>query len=95
MKHKDLYNAACQFAYGNISSKDLRDAVEKWYESQHDGKPDVSGSLPLAQERDEDDPYCLNCGNEKLTYVEQYANGECWECKPCDWRTYIKRQIYH
>jgi hypothetical protein len=28
-------------------------------------------------------PYCTDCGNDKLAYLDQYANGEYWKCKEC------------
>lgn len=32
---------------------------------------------------DEKTPYCTDCGNDKLAYIDQYANGEYWKCKEC------------
>ena len=28
-------------------------------------------------------PYCTDCGNDDLAYIDQYANGEYWKCKEC------------
>ena len=32
---------------------------------------------------DEKTPYCTDCGNDDLAYIDQYANGEYWKCKEC------------
>lgn len=32
---------------------------------------------------DEKHPYCTDCGNADLAYIDQYANGEYWKCKEC------------
>ena len=30
------------------------------------------------------EPYCFHCGEDKnLKYLDQYANGDYWECKEC------------
>ncbi|MCG8734782.1 hypothetical protein [Tenacibaculum finnmarkense] len=34
-------------------------------------------------DKEDEVPYCTDCGNEYLAYLDQYANGEHWECKEC------------
>lgn len=29
-------------------------------------------------------PYCTDCGNKNLIYIDQYANGEYWKCEVCE-----------
>jgi len=41
---------------------------------------DVSNST---FDKEDEVPYCTDCGNEDLAYLDQYANGEHWECKEC------------
>ena len=31
----------------------------------------------------EDEYTCPGCGDVWFTYVDQYANGECWKCESC------------
>lgn len=40
----------------------------------------VCSALP---EDEENKPYCTDCGNEDLEYIDQYANGDFWRCKEC------------
>lgn len=40
----------------------------------------VCSDLP---EDEQDPPYCTDCGNEDLEYIDQYANGDFWRCKEC------------
>lgn len=88
MTKQQLLDTISKNVTGYIDFNAILTAVESYSAASNGAKPLVSGSLPPVQERDEDDLYCLNCGTTKLTYVEQYANGECWECRDCDWRTY-------
>jgi hypothetical protein len=32
---------------------------------------------------EEKQPYCTDCGSNDLNYLDQYANGEYYECKEC------------
>ena len=47
------------------------------YESEQLNKPVVSTSTLDGEKT----PYCTDCGNDKLAYLDQYANGEYWKCK--------------
>jgi len=31
----------------------------------------------------EPEPYCTECGSEKLAYVDQCASGDSWKCDEC------------
>jgi NADH pyrophosphatase NudC (nudix superfamily) len=33
---------------------------------------------------DDKDPYCAECGNDDLLYLDQYANGAEYKCKKCN-----------
>lgn len=39
--------------------------------------------LEVGVEPDENEPYCTDCGSTDLKYLDQYANGQHWECKDC------------
>lgn len=39
------------------------------------------------REEKKEEPYCTQCGSKEFSYVEQYANGECWKCKDCGQET--------
>lgn len=38
------------------------------------------GTVP---DDEKEKPYCTDCGNDDLAYIDQYANGEYWKCKEC------------
>lgn len=57
-------------------------------------KTDVSDSVVFDEENE---PYCRDCGeSENLKYNDQYANGEYWTCKECDYSFFFTRvKHYH
>lgn len=36
-----------------------------------------------AQDEEEKEQYCTDCGNTDLAYIDRYAYGEGWRCKEC------------
>jgi len=34
-------------------------------------------------DKEDDEPYCVECGGDDLAFLAQYANGDHWECKEC------------
>jgi hypothetical protein len=61
MTTAELHNKLFEIEIGLIKAKDALPAVEEWAKSQYDGKPIVSGALPLAEIFD-----MLNKAHEEL-----------------------------
>lgn len=58
----------------------VQDSYAEGSFTQEDAKKAVQ---ILKNQDSEEFPYCIECGNDDLAYVEQYANGYEYKCRAC------------
>lgn len=86
MEDYKFLNAAFLYGQRHLDEEKFMTIAEQWAKSKHDGKPIVSGSLPVAEQGAIDDfghhhewKFCPGCGIDwdLDTGADQFG---CWSC---------------
>ena len=72
-------------------AKETKESLTAWLNERRGNAEASTNTLPIdgvvcsaLPEDSETEPYCIDCGNNDLAYIAQYANGNYWKCRECD-----------